>query len=124
MTDSAKLADCSFSEISDGQKQRVMLARAVCREPKILLLDEPTSFLDIHYKLTFLEMLDRLRHERNIAVVISLHETELAKKISDKVMMLKNGHCTGIGAPSELLGKDRLTDHFDVPESLYNKYYG
>ena len=124
LTDSAELADCFFSEISDGQKQRVMLARAVAREPKILLLDEPTSFLDIHYKLTFLEMLDRLRWERNIAVVMSLHETELAAKISDTVLLLKGGKCTGLGTPAELLGKERLTEHFDVSEVLYNKYYG
>jgi iron complex transport system ATP-binding protein len=124
LTDTAELADCFFTEISDGQKQRVMLARAVCREPKILLLDEPTSFLDIHYKLTFLEMLDRLRHERNIAVVMSLHETELAEKISDTVLLLKNGRCTGIGKPSELMGRGSLTEHFDIPEELYIKYHG
>ncbi len=124
MTDSAELADCFFSEISDGQKQRVMLARAVCREPKILLLDEPTSFLDIHYKLTFLEMLDRLRKERNIAVVMSLHETELAEKISDNVMLLKNGYCTGIGKPSELLDRKKLTEHFDISDELFEKYHG
>lgn len=124
MTDSSELADCFFSEISDGQKQRVMLARAVCREPKILLLDEPTSFLDIHYKLTFLEMLDRLRRERDIAVVMSLHETELAGKISDKVMLLKKGVCTGIGKPAELLDRKTLTEHFDISDELYEKYRG
>lgn len=124
MTDCAKLADCFFSEISDGQKQRVMLARAVCREPKILLLDEPTSFLDIHYKLTFLEMLDRLRRERDIAVVMSLHETELAGKISDKVMLLKNGICTALGKPAELLDRKTLTEHFDISDELYEKYHG
>ena len=123
-TDTAELAECMFSEISDGQKQRVMLARAVCREPEILLLDEPTSFLDIHYKLTFLEMLDRLRKERNIAVVMSLHETELAGKISDTVLLLKNGECTGIGKPSALLDRHTLTGHFDIPEKLYIKYHG
>ena len=124
LTDTAELSECFFPEISDGQKQRVMLARAVCREPKILLLDEPTSFLDIHYKLTFLEMLDKLRHERNIAVVMSLHETELAEKISDTVLLLKNGRCTGIGKPSELLGRKTLTEHFDISDELYEKYHG
>ncbi len=123
LTDTTELAECRFSEISDGQKQRVMLARAVSREPKILLLDEPTSFLDIHYKLTFLEMLDRLRRERDIAVVMSLHETELAEKISDTVLLLKNGNCTGLGKPSELLGKASLTEHFDIQAELYDKYY-
>ncbi len=123
-TDTTELADCFFTEISDGQKQRVMLARAVCREPKILLLDEPTSFLDIHYKLTFLEMLDRLRHERNVAVVMPLHETELAGKISDTVLLLKNGRCTGVGKPSELLDRKTLTGHFDISDELYEKYHG
>ncbi len=124
LTDTEELADCFFTEISDGQKQRVMLARAVCREPKILLLDEPTSFLDIHYKLTFLDMLDNLRRERNIAVIMSLHETELAEKISDTVMLLKNGKCTGIGKPTELLDRRSLTKHFDISDELYEKYHG
>ena len=124
ITDTTELAECSFSEISDGQKQRVMLARTVCRKPAILLLDEPTSYLDIHYKLTFLEMLDRLRRERDIAVVMSLHETELAEKISDTVLLLKNGRCTGIGKPSELLDMQTLTEHFDISDELYTKYHG
>ncbi len=124
ITDTEKLAENYFREISDGQKQRVMLARAVCREPKLLLLDEPTSFLDIHYKLTFLEMLDRLRRDRDIAVVMSLHETELAAKISDTVLLLKDGRSTGIGKPSGLLDRNNLTEHFDISAELYSKYYG
>lgn len=124
LTETEELASVSFSEISDGQRQRVMLARAVCREPEILLLDEPTSFLDIHYKLTFLELLDRLRTERKLAVVMSLHETELAGKISDTVLLLKNGACAGIGPPSELLNRERLTEHFDLPPELFDKYLG
>ena len=122
LTDTTELADRFFAEISDGQKQRVMLARAVCREPKILLLDEPTSFLDIHYKLTFLEMLDKLRRERDIAVVMSMHETELAGRISDRVMLIRDGICTGTGAPEGLLDKRTLTEHFGLTEELYDKY--
>ena len=122
LTDTVQLSDRYFNEISDGQKQRVMLARAVCREPRILLLDEPTSFLDIHYKLTFLEMLDRLRKERDIAVVMSMHETELAAKISDRIMLIKDGECRGTGAPGELLDKDRIISHFGINEKLYEKY--
>ncbi len=124
LTDTEELAESRFSEISDGQKQRVMLARAVCREPKVLLFDEPTSFLDIHYKLTFLYMIDRLRKEKKIAVVMSLHETELAAKISDSVMLLKNGVCTGLGSPETMLGRDRLMEHFDLSEELYDRYHG
>ena len=62
--------------------------------------------------------------ERNIAVVMSLHETELAAKISDKIMLLKNGVCTGIGKPDEMLGKKTVMEHFDISEELYDRYHG
>ena len=124
LTDTEELAGTRFGEISDGQKQRVLLARAVCREPKVLLLDEPTSFLDIHYKLTFLAMLDRLRKERDLAVVLSLHETDLAGRIADTVLLLKKGVCTGLGKPEDLLTRERLIEHFEIPGELYDKYSG
>lgn len=124
LTDTGSLASALFTELSDGQRQRVMLARAVCREPKVLLLDEPTSFLDIHYKLTFLELLDRLRKERGLAVVMSLHETELAAKISDTVLLIKDGRCEAIGTPDSLLSRERLREHFDLPAELADKYLG
>ena len=71
-------ADRNFSQISDGQRQRVMLARAICQEPRILILDEPTSYLDMRYKIDILSSIRRLAAERNMAVVMSLHELDLA----------------------------------------------
>ncbi len=124
LTDTASLSSALFSELSDGQRQRVLLARAVCREPRVLLLDEPTSFLDIHYKLTFLDMLDRLRRERGLAVVMSLHEPELAAKISDTVLLIKDGLCAGMGKAGDLLSRETLTVHFDLPDALWDKYLG
>jgi iron complex transport system ATP-binding protein len=90
----------------------------------VLLLDEPTSFLDIQYKLTFLAMLDRLRKERELAVVLSLHETDLAGRIADTVLLLKKGVCTGLGKPEDLLTRERLIEHFEIPGELYDKYSG
>jgi iron complex transport system ATP-binding protein len=124
LTDSASLADRRFDELSDGQRQRVLLARAVCRNPKVLLLDEPTSFLDLHYKITFLELLDRLRREQRPAVVLSLHEPELARAISDRILFLKDGNPVGYGDPRELLGRDSLIRQFDLTDALWDKYHG
>ncbi|MBP5414077.1 MAG: ABC transporter ATP-binding protein, partial [Lachnospiraceae bacterium] len=83
MTDTADVADCQFLNISDGQKQRVMLARAICQEPKVLILDEPTSYLDIRYKLDILQKIHTLAKEKDMAVLMSLHELDIAMKISD-----------------------------------------
>ena len=80
------LADRDFNKISDGQRQRVLLARAICQQPEIILLDEPTSFLDIKGKVELLGILKQLARERNMAVLLSLHELDLARKISDKVV--------------------------------------
>ena len=120
----ADLAERSFGALSDGQRQRVLLARAVCREPKVLLLDEPTSFLDLHYKYTFLEMLDRLRRERKPAVVMSLHEPELARAVSDRVLLVKDGTPAGYGDPEALLCRESLIRQFDLTDALWDKYHG
>jgi len=71
-------ADRPFANISDGQRQRILLARALCQEPEIIVLDEPTSFLDIRYKLELLTVLKRMVRENDLAVLLSLHELELA----------------------------------------------
>ena len=80
------LAGRDFNCISDGQRQRVLLARAICQQPELILLDEPTSFLDIKGKAELLAILKSLARDKKMAVILSLHELELAQKISDKVV--------------------------------------
>ena len=77
---SEDLADCDFSEISDGQRQRILLARALCQEPEVIVLDEPTSFLDIRHKLELLSTLKDMVRQRQLAVVMSLHELDLPRR--------------------------------------------
>ena len=76
-----ELGSRNFQEISDGQRQRVLLARAICQEPEIMILDEPTSFLDIRYKLELLGILRNMAKEKGITVILSLHEIDMAQKM-------------------------------------------
>ena len=92
-----EFADRPFSAISDGQRQRILLARALCQEPEIIVLDEPTSFLDIRYKLELLTVLKRMVRENDLAVLLSLHELELAERISDTVVCVAGDRIDRIG---------------------------
>lgn len=119
-----ELAEKDFSRLSDGQRQRVMLARAVCQEPEIILLDEPTSFLDIRYKLEFLEILRNMTRQKNLTVVMSLHELELAKRISDKVLCIGEGGIDRFGTPGEVFrpGYIAALFHVDLNSALAEDY--
>lgn len=110
------IGEKDFDKISDGQKQRVMLARAICQEPQIVVLDEPTSYLDIKYKLEFLSLLQKMREKRGLTVVMSLHELELAKIVSDKILCLKGEYVEGYGTPEEIFRSDFIERLFDIDE--------
>ena len=86
MVHAKELADRDFSRISDGQRQRILLARAICQQPQIILLDEPTSFLDIRHKMELLTILKTLVREKQVAVLMSMHELDLAQKVSDYIV--------------------------------------
>ncbi len=105
-----------FDRISDGQKQRVMLARAICQEPEIVILDEPTSYLDIKYKLEFLAVLQELRERRGLTVIMSLHELELARIISDRILCLKGAYVERYGTPEEVFETGFIKGLFDIDE--------
>ena len=106
------LAGCGFSEMSDGQRQRILLARALCQEPEVLALDEPTSFLDLRHKADLLGTLVREAREKGTAVVLSLHEIDLAEKVADLVLWVRDGQAGPPDKPERV-----LTDAF--VERLY-----
>ena len=108
------LADQYFSELSDGQKQRIMLARALCQEPDILIMDEPMTFLDIKYKRELVNIIKRLRDEKGLTMIISLHELEVIREISDMVVCIKDGSIDKTGIPSEILKDDYINFLFDI----------
>lgn len=113
-----------FNAISDGQKQRILLARAICQEPEMIILDEPTSFLDIRHKLELLAILRRMAQEKNITVLMSLHEIDLAQKISDKVICVKGDHIFRYGKPEEIFSDTEIKELYDIDNGFYDSLYG
>lgn len=113
-------ADRDFNAVSDGQRQRVLLARAVCQQPRVLILDEPTSYLDIRHKIAFFEILRGLADE-GLAVVMSLHELDFAEKISDKVICIQNG--TLRETEEQIFSPENICGLYDIPRELYDKYF-
>ncbi len=118
------LADRDFTAISDGQRQRVLLARAICQEPEIIVLDEPTSFLDIRYKLELLGILKDMVRQRQLAVVMSLHELDLAQKISDYVVCVHNNIIERYGPPEEIFTSAYIMELYGAARGSYNADFG
>ena len=117
-------ADRPFGQISDGQRQRLLLARAVCQEPEVIVLDEPTSFLDVKHKLELLEILKKLVRERNVAVLMSLHELDLAQKISDRVVCVASNAVDRCGTPEEIFTNEYIEALDGMEAGSYNALFG
>ena len=120
----AHLADRDFNCISDGQRQRVLLARAICQQPKVLLLDEPTSFLDIKGKIELLTILQKLAHEQGLAVIVSLHELDMAQKIADAVVCVFPDHVSGVLTPDSAFAPDNIRALYALSEAQYTALFG
>lgn len=124
ITSVTEIGENYFNCVSDGQRQRVMLARAICQEPELLILDEPTSFLDLRHKLELLNILKKLVREKNIAVIMSLHELDMAQRISDFVICVKNNRVDRCGVPDEIFENDYISGLYEIPGGSYNAYCG
>jgi iron complex transport system ATP-binding protein len=118
------LKDRDFMRISDGQRQRVLLARAICQQPEILVLDEPTSYLDIRYELELLDILRDMAKERGIAVILSLHDLSLAQRISDDVMCVKGETISHYGSAGEIFRRDLIHELYGLTDGSYNPLFG
>lgn len=118
------LSNRDFNAISDGQRQRILLARAICQEPEIIILDEPTSFLDIRHKLELLSILRSMAKEKGITVIMSLHEIDLAQKISDKIICVKGETIEHYGTPEEVFDEGKIRALYDIDQGFFDPCFG
>lgn len=114
------MADRPFDAISDGQRQRILLARALCQTPEIIVLDEPTSYLDIRYKLELLTILKTMVREKNLAVLMSLHELDLARRVSDTVVCVSGDRIDRMGPPEEIFSNDYIARLYHMEPGKYD----
>lgn len=106
--DALHLSDRYIGEISGGEQQRVLLARALAQQTPVLLLDEPTAHLDIQHQSTLLNLVKAQAHECNLAVLMVVHDLNLAALYADRVALLEHGRIRAVGAPADILNEKTL----------------
>ena len=109
------LAGRTIGELSGGEKQRIILARALAQQPRLILLDEPTLHLDIGAQVDLLERLRELAQENRYAVVVVTHELALAAEFADRVVLLQHGRCLRVGTPAAVYQRELLEQVFEAP---------
>ena len=116
--DASQFKHRSFNQLSSGEKQRVVLARALAQQPNILLLDEPTANLDLAHQFSLLELVRQLAHQHRLGILFVTHEINLAAEFADRVALLKHGKIIAIGKPDEVMTADLLSDLFETKLSI------
>ena len=118
MTESTDIAERTLEELSGGQAQCAMIARALAQQPGVCLLDEPTSHLDVRNQLKIYRMMQRLAHDWKMAVVCVSHDINLAARFADELILMKQGRLIAAGGPMDVMRKDLLRETYDVDVEL------
>ena len=105
-----------FAELSDGQRQRVWIARSIAQQPALVVMDEPTAFLDVRYKIEILTVLRRLADERGVTVVMSLHDVDLARRTADHVLAIAAAHTWEFGEADSIITEEKMRKLFGVAD--------
>lgn len=118
------LAERYFNELRDGEKQKVLLARALVQEPEVIVLDEPTTHLDVKHRLEVMAILRQLTKEKGITVVLSLHEIDLALKSCETAILVKDGKILACGPPEEVLSEEIVAQLYDIESAHFSRCLG
>ena len=110
-----KLADRRVGELSGGEQQRILLARALCQSTPILLLDEPTAHLDLQYQVSLLDLVHDLANQDKLAVLLALHDLNLAARYADKIALMVAGEIQIVGTPAEVLKPELISQAYCLP---------
>ena len=114
MTRTEKYRNRSVSKLSGGQRQRVWIAMALAQDTELLLLDEPTTYLDVRYQIQILQLVRRLNKEYGLTIVMVLHDINQALYYSDEILAMKEGKMIGQGVPEEILTEELLEEIYGV----------
>lgn len=117
-TDTDKLREKAVSSLSGGQMQRVWLAMALAQDTDILLLDEITTYLDIHYQIDILHLVRELNQKKNMTIIMVLHDINLALEFCDEVVIMKDGHIRAQGKINEVVNEEILDEAFEVSSKI------
>jgi iron complex transport system ATP-binding protein len=118
------LAMRHFTELSGGEQQKVIIGRALAQQPQFMLLDEPTSSLDIKHQLEILCMLRSLAQSKERSVIVSMHDLNLASRFSDRMLMLKKGCIYAVGTPEEVLTEENVEAVYGIKATVSNSFVG
>ena len=115
LTHTLDMAERSIHELSGGERQRVLIARALAQEPKVILLDEPTSFLDLKFKREIFRLIALLSKERGLSVVVVSHDIDLISQYCHRLVMLKDGLIFAEGKPDEVITTSNIETVYECP---------
>jgi iron complex transport system ATP-binding protein len=120
----AELSGRQYYSLSDGEKQKVMIARALAQQPRLVILDEPTSHLDIKHKIEVMRILNRLSRERQLTVILALHDIDIALKACEYVLLVKDGHIYAAGRPEEVIDDESVNRLYGIEGAFYDPLLG
>lgn len=120
VTKLAKFETTAVDNLSGGQRQRVWIAMALAQQTELILLDEPTTYLDLTYQLEVLQLLYRLNRNQNCTIVMVLHDLNLAARFADYMIAIRSGHIICHGSPKEVMTSNVLKETFSIDAQIVN----